>query len=341
MTRGAVLAALIATLAGPWPTPAVAWPVLSGPYFGQKPPGMRAEMFAPGIVSSEHHDDGPPAFSPDGRECFWRVMGQRDSASTIPGLMFWSREENGRWTEPRLAPFSNPYGAGIPCLQPDGQRLYCRFRTPRRPRSGDRHEAEWQSSFVDRTPSGWSEPRPFSPPIGSHRLTFFSVGADGSLLCVLEDSAATSAGTAVYRIRRDGDGFVAPESMGVVPTGAEQIVAMPTFSPDGRTFVFTARSEEGLILKASFRQQDGTWTMPRPLGDDINAPPQTKFAGFSPDGRYLFVVSNRPASNANPPKLWKSDAFNGPQREPLCDVYWVDAKAVEALRPADAKAPSR
>lgn len=331
--RGSTLAVLIVGLASLWHAPAGAWPVLSGPYFGQKPPGMRAELFAPGIVSSEHHDDGPPAFSPDGRECYWRVMGQRDSARTIPGLMFWSREENGRWTEPRIAPFSNPYGAGIPILQPDGHRLYFSYRTSGQPRPGDRHENEWRPTFVDRTPSGWSEPRPLSPPIGSRRLTFFSVGADGSLLCVLEDSSKASAGTAVYRIRRAGDGFATPEPMGVVPTGAEQIVAMPTFSPDGRSFVFTARSEKGLNLKVSFRQQDGTWTAPEPLGDDINAPPQTKFAGFSPDGRYLFVVSDRPASNANPPKLWKSDAFNGPQREPLCDVYWVDAKAVEALRP--------
>jgi hypothetical protein len=129
-----------------------------------------------------------------------------------------------------------------------------------------------------------------------------------------------------------------------VPTSAEQIVAMPTFSPDGRTFVFTARSEQGLNLKASFRRQDGSWTAPKPLGDDINAPPTTKFAGFSADGRYLFVVSNRPASDANPPKLWKSDAFRGPQRPPrseLSDVYWVDAKAVEALRPAAGSTKTR
>jgi hypothetical protein len=302
---------------------------------------MRAELFAPGIVSSEHHDDGPPTFSPDGRECYWRVMGQRDSARTIPGLMFWSREENGRWTEPRIAPFSNPYGAGIPHLQPDGHRLYFPYRTSGQPRPGERHEDAFRPMFVDRTPSGWSEPRPLSPPIGSRRLTYFSVGADGSLLCVLEDSSKASAGTAVYRIRRSGDGFAAPESMGVVPTSTEQDVAMPAFSPDGRTFVFTARSEKGLILKVSFRRPDGAWTAPQPLGDDINAPPHAKFAGFSPDGRCFFFVSNRKNPKANPPKFWKSDAFKGPQLGPLCDVYWVDAKAVEALRPAAGGAKTR
>lgn len=310
--------------------PAAAWPVLSGPYFGQKPPGLRAEMFAPGIVSSEHHDDGPPAFSPDGRECFWRVNGYHDGTSRT-GKIFWSREQNGRWTEPRLAPFSSTYVEWGLCMQPDGRRLYF---WSRRPRPGDRSESDGGPWFVDRTASGWSEPRPLSLPVDPRRLGFiFSPGAGGALYCVLEDPGKAAAGTAIFRMRRTGDGFASPEPMGVIPVGADQAGA-PSFSPDGNTAVFTTDAKGGLELAASFRKTDGTWTAPRPLGDDINAPPQTKFAGFSPDGRYLFVVSNRVSPSANPPKLWKSDVFRGPQREPLCDVYWVDAKALEALRPA-------
>jgi hypothetical protein len=323
-----VLASLVLLVARSGP--AAAWPVLSGPYFGQKPPGMRAEMFAPGIVSSEHHDDGPPAFSADGRECFWRVNGHRDGAD-VSGAIFSSREVNGRWGEPRLERFSRPDGASRVCLQADGRRLYFDSRRPHPGGRSDAHSSAW---FVDRTPSGWSEARPLSLSIGNRRLEIVSVGADGWLHCVLDDSDPRSAGPAVYRVRRSGDGFAAPEPMGVVPTGAGQPVSAPTLSPDGATFVYTTVAERGIFLMVSFRGTDGAWTAPQPLGDDINAPPQTKFAGYSPDGRYLFVVSNRRSPKANPPKLWKSDAFSGRQREPLCDVYWVDARAVEALRPA-------
>jgi hypothetical protein len=160
-----------------------AWPVLSGPYFGQKPPGLRAELFAPGIVSSEHHDDGPPAFSADGRECFWRVNGDHDGVRRT-GRVFWSREERGRWTEPRLLSFTDPHGAGIPCLRPDGQRLYF---WSRHPRAGDGSAGESHPWYADRTPAGWSEPRPLPLPVGDRRLSIFTVGADGSLLCVLEE----------------------------------------------------------------------------------------------------------------------------------------------------------
>lgn len=31
------------------------FPVLKGPYLGQKPPGVKPEIFAPGIVSTKDH----------------------------------------------------------------------------------------------------------------------------------------------------------------------------------------------------------------------------------------------------------------------------------------------
>ena len=329
MTRGVTLVVALTVLGGLWHSPATGWPALSGPYFGQKPPGTRAEMFAPGIVSSEYHEDGPPVFSADGRDCFWRVCGSRNGIS-IPGVVYWSREEDGRWSEPRLASFTCPHGTARLCLQPDGRRMYFASR-----RFGplDRQEEEWQPWFVDRTPSGWSEPHPLAPPISNRRLTSFSMSTDGSLLCVLEDPGAKSAGTAVYRIRRTGDGFAAPEPMGVVPTDTTQLVAAPAFSPDGSTCVFTTRGDSGLALMVSFRRKDGAWTAPLALGNDVNAPRQTKFPGFSPDGRYLFFVTDRSCPRRNPPGLWKNHAFDGPHWAPPCDVYWVDAKAIEALRP--------
>ena len=46
------------------------FPVHKGPYLGQKPPGMTPEVFAPGIISTEHKEHSTLAFSPDGTEIF-------------------------------------------------------------------------------------------------------------------------------------------------------------------------------------------------------------------------------------------------------------------------------
>ncbi len=47
-----------------------AWPQFSGPYLGQKTPGITPEVFAPGIVSSADFIDFKGAFSPDG-DIWW------------------------------------------------------------------------------------------------------------------------------------------------------------------------------------------------------------------------------------------------------------------------------
>ena len=46
---------------------------LTGPYLGQKPPGMAPELFAPGIISLGYHEHRL-AISPDGTEIYFPVF---------------------------------------------------------------------------------------------------------------------------------------------------------------------------------------------------------------------------------------------------------------------------
>jgi hypothetical protein len=60
------------------------FPVLKGPYLGQKPPGMTPEIFAPGIISTGH-SERIAAFTPDGKYFFFtsnRIL--HKSYSEIP-----------------------------------------------------------------------------------------------------------------------------------------------------------------------------------------------------------------------------------------------------------------
>ncbi len=45
------------------------WPKLSGPYLGQKPPGMTPELFAPDVITVSTHSVA--IFCPDGREVYY------------------------------------------------------------------------------------------------------------------------------------------------------------------------------------------------------------------------------------------------------------------------------
>ncbi|UCC31734.1 MAG: hypothetical protein JSU86_05540, partial [Phycisphaerales bacterium] len=68
---GLALLCLIAQVAGCDPEQANS-PRLRGPYLGQEPPGLTAELFAPGVISRKY-DELNSVFSPDGRQFLFSI----------------------------------------------------------------------------------------------------------------------------------------------------------------------------------------------------------------------------------------------------------------------------
>ena len=65
----------------------------------------------------------------------------------------------------------------------------------------------------------------------------------------------------------------------------------------------------------SYRQKDGTWGPAINMGDKINSDKDDFYASVTPDGKY--ILFNRTMDG-------KGDNI---------DIYWVDAKIIETLRP--------
>ena len=82
------------------------WPVLKGPYLGQKPPGMTPEIFAPGIVTTDIGETCP-AFSPDGKRFIFMRYDAREWDSGIKKYSTLMTEfKNGRWTKSTSLPLN-------------------------------------------------------------------------------------------------------------------------------------------------------------------------------------------------------------------------------------------
>jgi hypothetical protein len=81
---------------------------LAGSYFGQKPPGVKAELFAPGIISNNVHDS--PTFSPDGNEIIIDAK--------------YYRMRDGVWLPPEDLPFKLPGLCNGTFFSPSGERIY-------------------------------------------------------------------------------------------------------------------------------------------------------------------------------------------------------------------------
>jgi ankyrin repeat protein len=281
------------------------FPELIGAYMGQQPPvhddGPR--LFALDIVSTHRFQHGTIAFSPTGDESMWSSQIAIQETGYSDGLMLFSHIENGQWTEPAPASFSHlGLSDDVPFYLPRGERLY--FLSVRRTPGEESGQGEriW---YVDRTPSGWSEPRIVEGGPNTLDLHWeFSVAADTSIYVASRGD--------LYVSRYVSGRYAEPESLGTrVNSDADE--SMPFIAPDESYLLFTRfRHPDNLgfsDLWISFPDELGEWTEPVNLGERINS-----VAGIcpivSPDGRYLFFQSGAD------------------------DNYWVDAGFIERLRTA-------
>jgi Tol biopolymer transport system component len=79
--------------------------------------------------------------------------------------------------------------------------------------------------------------------------------------------------------------------------------------------IFEAQRAEGLggdDLYISFRKPDGGWTKAVNMGSAINSKASERCPTVTPDGKYLFFISNRSGNY---------------------DYYWIDAGVIEELGP--------
>jgi hypothetical protein len=176
-----------------------AFPVLQGPYLGQKPPGMTPEIFAPGIVSTELNTRDM-AISPDGKEIYFCVnLGEFTFATILV-----TRLRDGAWSEPEvMAHMDDPRCWNIePCISADGKKFFFMSNRPD-PATGESKGDEdiW---VMERVGDGWGEPRNLGLPVSSDHLEFFpSLTRDGTLYFARRDKV--SGEEAIFRSRfRDG-----------------------------------------------------------------------------------------------------------------------------------------
>lgn len=144
-------------------------------YLNQKPPGMAAELFAPGIVSTTSYEHSAPAFSPDGSVVLWTVVD-----STFRGFLVEMKYVNGQWSKPARPSFADSTADDYyPSFSVDGTKLFFSSRRklpPGYPQGGDIRI--WE---VDRIKNGWGKPIPFDTTISRGHEFAHSVSKNGTL----------------------------------------------------------------------------------------------------------------------------------------------------------------
>ncbi|MGJ8664649.1 MAG: hypothetical protein ACSHWU_13410 [Marinicella sp.] len=249
------------------------FPVLEGPYLGQKLPGLTPEVFAPGIISTKGWEYGV-VFAPGMKEIYFI---REVDAETNPKEEFVVFERiNNRWHERVISP-----RRGTPTLSPDGKIMY------------------FGRSYRERTDTGWSEPKKLGPDFEEIAIMRVTASAKGTY--VLDEAAEKS----VLRYSRLVDGVrEAPKPLPEqINTGEHN--AHPFIAPDESYIIWDGQRNSPVRnadLFISFRQSDGTWGEAIKMGDTINTG-ASEFAAFvTPDGKYLFF--NRDMGPDNTDTFW-------------------------------------
>ncbi|MEM8968259.1 MAG: hypothetical protein AAGE93_17705 [Bacteroidota bacterium] len=273
-------------------------------YLKQLPPGLTPEVFAPGFISQKDEFEFGSVFSEDGTEFYYGVDVNGKSETRYTKL------KDGQWTEPIKLFHHEQYGYNDPFLSPDEQQLYF---ISSQPLDGTGAKKDIDIWYAEKQTNGWSEPINPGEIINSDSNEYYISFTESGTLYFASNIRATQRGDYdIYASHQVNGQFQAPQRL-------SDAVNTVNYEAD----VFVAYDESYLIfcshrpgsfgrgdLYISFKQEDGSWTQAKNMGNAIN----TKNYEFCPfvtkDGKYFFYSSDR-------------------------DIYWVSAKIIEQLRSND------
>ena len=164
------------------------------------------------------------------------------------------------------------------------------------------------NKYRERTKTGWSAVKNLDAPFKDIPIMRLTVSAKGTYYF----DEATEIGTIRYSRLIDGK----HEKPLTVNIEMGNWKAHPFIAPDESYLIWDDESEGGYgdnDLYISFRQKDGTWGAAINLGAQINTEFAEAYGSITPDGKYFFFHRG----------------FGGNRG----DIFWVDAKIIETLRP--------
>ncbi len=309
---------------------------LQGPYFGQKLPGMKAEMFANDLLSVGMHE-GKISFSPDGKEFLINVSTQRGQLLVEPkgvfgkGYTFHAQVKNGFWTEPKEFLNNSDHRISYPFYSPDGQRLFFNSRGPKSDTSYHPQIGIW---YIEREGEGWGSTHEiaFGDAYQGRPGVYPSIASNGNLYFAVFPDRINGV---LHVCKYENGQYSVPERLSEVinEVGGNH----PYIAPDESYILYDSDLKDPVAstdIYISFRAENGDWKKPRKLGDGVNTGYDERRPHISFDGKYMFFASDR----INPEMPDRPMTITQLQRSALVransqqHLYWVDAKVIDEMR---------
>jgi len=247
------------------------------------------------------------------------------------------KNDNG-WSFPEFADFTSQEETSEAYFSPDGTRIYYSvYDEIHNSPDGKKSFDIW---YVEKVKLTWSDPIKLGKAINTEKNELQATVTKDLTLYYLGYYEKGKNNYGIYR-SKFLDGKYATSELLPDSINSGHTNWTPFIAPDESYLLFSSDRPGGYgsgDLFVSFRREDDTWTDPINLGPTINSANNERYPYVSPDGKYLFYVSDK-VSNAllmekghtyrEYEQMYKS-AGNG-----WSDVYWIEARVIEELRPKE------
>ena len=270
-----------------------------GPYLGQEPPGTEPIIFVPVELRSnpQWFWHGSPVFTPDGRE-FYMDLYETNQGFRIDYMVM---NENDEWSAPQRLIWEG-YESTSPTFIDNSDTLFF---------LADRPDGRFYKSL--RSSGTWSPPQAIYIPVPSNFIGGWSISiTKEKTIYTRFRIAEIPESYDIYLIRNSNGIYLEPERLDDnINSSYRELSAF--IDPDEEYIIVESDRPGGYggsDLYISFKTEDNTWTPAINMGESINTSASEECPYVSPDGLYLFFISDR--EQLNP--------------------YWVDAQIIDDLR---------
>ncbi|MEP3210030.1 MAG: hypothetical protein ABJN95_12605 [Maribacter sp.] len=265
-------------------------------YFGQKPPGLIPEVFAPGIVSVNGRNESGISFSPELDELYFTVNKEDEELA-----IYFSRLNGNQWTAVKRANFTKGRKKEelYPFVSLNDSRIYFT--------AFDSIFSDEKIWYVNRLEDSWSDAVQLGSPLNDDQVFYINQATNGDLF---------------YTNISKRKMFSAQNRNGKYPEVQEVEIDFGHhgfISPSQDYLLVYAQNKENEDRKdfdiyVCFKENDGTWTKPIRLGNEVNSSFNEGCPSITPDSKYLFFTRSEDENNVS-------------------NLYWVRTEIIEKLRP--------
>ncbi len=275
---------------------------LEGDYLGEELPDLTPKMFAPNVVSVENNVH-TAMFHPNMKEFYFTKSLVKEQAEAIMVMT----KNNGKWTKPKRWVILEDQFEFDTFITSDGTKLF--FCSQKKVRESDENKNAdmW---VIKREGNSWGKANHLGNDLNTEGNEWFPTASNNGMLVF---SISKGRKSAIYYSNWVNGKYEKPIPFDDnINSGGYDYD--PLIAPDESYLIFASGREGGYgsnDLYISFRNNDGSWTQAKNMGEKINSKTTDYAPSLSPDGKYFFFTSNVEGSS---------------------DIYWVSSKIIEEFR---------